>query len=1025
MANLRNGKYFGLEHEVEYLMYVIEYQKRKLPHGHVVTRLRGVPDVFSTMSIEEIAAWIDKHISAEFPSEVDSDYDELKELIAEHLIHKCAVGFCKETSEDRCKRRYDVRGVTDKTQVDEYGYPRYRRRAEKDLRVVPHNRKILLDWKAHINVEYAASAESVLYLYKYLYKGPKKVQVTIENNEVGGAEVQDENAKTDHTESAVMKKTRPDEIKLFLRARYLSAMEAMWQVLGYQTYPASEPPVITVKAKLEHQVEHCRKHNQVTDMLIYFCRPNALAEYKYQDLFRDYTWSRRLPKRFQKPDSASVIPVSSADLYVLKIPDISGDIYLYKRSKKGTIARLEMVYITAGSIWYLRLLLVHSSPRSFEDARTVDGTKYPTFQEAALRRGLISDQNECIVCYQQSVDMRPLSSELISLFVVMALEGYPVLPIYNDPELRDHMLRDYRNEHRNETEAVVLNWFHGELKKRFMLDGRSNFEYEIPEPEDWRQTEVDMHRARYDAEKQKLLLAELDTKYPNNAGQQAAFDAIMEAIENPTDQNRFQFVQGPGGSGKTILFKKLLAAVRARGLIALSCAATTIAALQFDHATSAHRLHNYPVIEDEEFDADSKPSCDIHEGTQRYDLFMETALVIYDEFVSNHRMLWEAIRNSPIFKNKNLVYVCGSDFRQILPVLKGNPLPEQVISATVSSSEYWKDFVIHKLTENMRLARLDASIDTSSSEEDRKWLERQKSYNDTICAVAEGRSSERVVFYFDEDEGRTQIIGLAGIKYFVDNSENQKAALRWVFPNLESQGFSSQTISEGIITCATNKQVDEWNVLIQEKNPAEIHCLKSDDRFCDVDDPHGYLQRNLNDILLNKFNANNVPPHELNLKVNDICILLRPVNAFELATNSRVRITAIHKYRIIVETVDEERKIGYIPRMRFRFNLDYGRSYHLLRTQFPLRLAYAITYNKSQSQTFTCRVLIDTTSQPFAHGHLYVALSRTRNCDNVALYVNNEDTHLNPFIFNAAKRRTTDEEDMAVVRNVVYKEVLL
>lgn len=77
---------------------------------------------------------------------------------------------------------------------------------------------------------------------------------------------------------------------------------------------------------------------------------------------------------------------------------------------------------------------------------------------------------------------------------------------------------------------------------------------------------------------------------------------------------------------------------------------------------------------------------------------------------------------------------------------------------------------------------------------------------------------------------------------------------------------------------------------------------------------------------------------------------------------------------------------------------------HIKRKQFPVRLAFAITANKSQGYTLK-KVGIHIRQTFFSHGQLYVAMSRVGLKENVKLF-------------------TGGGTDDAYTDNVVYREVL-
>lgn len=333
-------------------------------------------------------------------------------------------------------------------------------------------------------------------------------------------------------------------------------------------------------------------------------------------------------------------------------------------------------------------------------------------------------------------------------------------------------------------------------------------------------------------------------------------------------------------------------------------------------------------------------------------------------------------------------------------------------------------FEQHYLQQNMRLIALREGLTANSTDDQRAAYAKNLNYSNCIMAVAKGKDDKYAEIVDTISDGPHEWkfnVMLRDLEYFIqdstaesDNAGNMKnQAIEWAYPN----GFDHHRASKTCILAAKNTTVASWNQAIQELNPSPVRELKSHDWFSEVDDPHGILAKVITEKVLSYYDGPGVPLHKLKLKVNDVCIVVRPIMTDDIATNTRVRILSISTNVIKVVTIEAKSRVLLLPRMHFKFR-PYGPSFEMTRTQFPLRLAYAMTYNKSQSQTLS-QVLVDCTEEPFAHGHLYVALSRVTNADHIRLFVR-EDMLQEVEVEDGA----SSNNKHVVVTNIVYKTVL-
>jgi len=128
---------------------------------------------------------------------------------------------------------------------------------------------------------------------------------------------------------------------------------------------------------------------------------------------------------------------------------------------------------------------------------------------------------------------------------------------------------------------------------------------------------------------------------PDEAEKQEMFDFAMNAIEHK--ETRPIFIQGIGGCDKTTMAKKLLAAARNKGIICVGCASIALAATNDKTFDTAHRLFRFPVIEVDDNDINESEECKRTENSQRLELLQQIQVIIWDEFPSNHKEIFEDV----------------------------------------------------------------------------------------------------------------------------------------------------------------------------------------------------------------------------------------------------------------------------------------------------------------------------------------------------------------------------------------------
>lgn len=941
--------------------YTVEFQKRGLPHVHILLFLAN-HDRYKD------PAFVDTVVKAHLIDPSDPSHawapDELSAILEKVQFHrpcgrdtpnspcmkdgKCSKGFPKEYIEE--------------TEMTQDGYPLYARpRAGRTFThkgktvdnswVVPYNPYLTLRYNCHINVEILVGVGAVKYIHKYAYKGADRATARLT-----GRSPDDD-----------------DEVAQYLNCRYVSPCESMLRIMECSMHE-EWPPVqrlalhlpdqqfVTFPGSLtEHELAE-RVRTRVSTLMAFF-------EYNERNEDGRHLTYQRFPEFYVYDSTAR---------------------RWHPRQRGEMIGRMYYCSPLAGERYYLRLLLtVIRGPRSFEDLRTVDGVVYPTFREACQALGMLESDSHWLETFEQAAAFKT-GSALRTLFTVIIKFGTVTdLPAlwhafrHNICDDLPHRLRA-RNDYPSDLAEPHVDYGLYLVRQQLQKENVELANVNLPEPlwAGWHAVEnnplLSVH-LNYDVDVERAQAEGITAQF--NVGQRQAYERITGRIQDDPDNSHF-FLQGAGGTGKTFLYRALCSSMRAQGKIVLCVASSGMAALLLPDGRTAHSTFKIPL------DISEISMCDIKPLTHLGELMRKADLLIWDEVTMQHKHCFMAVHRSlcDVRRNGDTTYlfgglpaVLGGDFAQILPVVPGGSRGT-IVNSCVQYCEIWPRLEKLKLTDNMRLR---AGGDSAA------WAE-------WIHSLSYDPANHKMV----------------DLPEYVRSTASDTQLLEHTFPTVEMRGAreNPQFFDGRAVLCVTNEQTEEFNDRLLNMMTGDAREYISYNRIDESELGEETPPMMPDEMLLSMKPAALAPP-VLQLKVGAPVMLLRNLCPREgLCNGTRMTIVRMTPRTLTVRVLggDHDGSVHFIPRIDLKTKAE-DTAVPLIRRQFPVRLCFAMTINKSQGQTLRIVGLNHRTS-PFSHGQLYVALSRVLDVRNLMILLPDPGE---------------GKEPVRKVNNIVYPEVLL
>ena len=1057
--------------------HCIEFQKRGLPHVHILVWLETDHHFDSSL--------VDKVICAEIPEpkikypELDDEGNIIGTTEVDNPLHKQMKSFmlhgpCGEHNPTLscmcggfCKYNYP-KDYAIATELNEDGYPTYRRRSEKDggnayetwrnnkrvmftnADVIPYSKYLILRFGCHINVEYCHSISAIKYLFGYINKGCDQATVEVQAEPT---------SEQDWTGTAQVS----NEVLEYQTKRYVSVAEGCWR-LRKNEIAERKPAVFRMNVHLpgqqtvyynpdeynfedyEHKVnmeEFKQKMNkaQKTPLTEYFANQKRLnstigrneTEEERNEREHNTLLFRDMPDRYRWDATKKC----------------------WKQRKRGIdgevqIGRVYTVHPTEIERYSLRLLLNHvKGKESFEDLRTVDGNVYPTFHAAAVALNLVKNDKIWIECMKEAHETQRNIYLLRRLFVTILLNCQVGDPKAFYDTCSTFLYSDYLHRYKQEFEKCSKlqrlaygidtmeeckdekgdSWTVEQYAENSSLihlqdilqrENRSLALFHLPEPdpdkEQFLQNILKQGQVTVTTDHGSGLTKKEATEYFNenfpklNKDQLHVFNTLKNLLEESIEYSKrgkvprenngtIVFLDAPGGTGKTFTLNVLISWVVMKDKLVAASAASGIASTMLHNGRTAHNQFKLPI------NITQDSVCNISKQQDLASFLQDVLLIIIDEATMLDRYCYECLdRTLKDFTEEESTRFGGKctlisgDFRQLLEVIPGANRAKTVQRCLKGSDKLWGEHVIHlKLRENMRVKN---AIQARPNDEDFKA--ELLAYEDWLLKLGEGRLPTPC----------QNIIEIP--PQMCLNSKDEVIAS--VFDDFESNIGCSEYYKSRAIIAATNETVNEVNHVMTDRLPGDVKIYKSIDNVGDDDDARAFPTE-----FLNSLHLSGMADHELRLKVNSVVILLRNIDLHSGHSNgSRYFVKELGKFRLTLEKLEPKgdgNDILILPRMPMSSTSTTKLPFVLNRLQFPIKVAFAITVNRSQSQSFGDKLGLILPKSIWVHGQLYVMFSRTGNSRNIYIYANQDE--FQPLIEEGHLDR-----NKKYTRNIVFKEVI-